>query len=101
MSLGTFAQNVVNLAVESCLISDLHTILAPSAVIRMSEQRLKQLASESEDVQLERQSYQHQVDILLSGLQKCQQFRPHERTGKFPPKDAIDRARANYYLANC
>ncbi|KAK8014232.1 hypothetical protein PG990_007528 [Apiospora arundinis] len=80
MSLGTFAQNVVNLAVESCLISDLHTILAPSAVIRMSEQRLKQLASESEDVQLERQSYQHQVDILLSGLQKCQQFRPHERT---------------------
>ncbi|KAK9785996.1 putative P-loop containing nucleoside triphosphate hydrolase protein [Seiridium cardinale] len=80
ISLGAFAQNVVSLAVENCLISDLHTILTPSVVIRMSEERLRELASESEDVQVERQALQHEVNILRSGLRKCQQSRPHERT---------------------
>ncbi|TGJ86876.1 hypothetical protein E0Z10_g1904 [Xylaria hypoxylon] len=81
MSLGTFAQNVVNLAAENCLISDLHTILTPSMVVRMKEERLKELASESEDVQGKRQALRHQIDILRSGLRICQQARHHERTG--------------------
>ncbi len=72
---------MVNLAVENCLISDLPTILTPSTVIRMSEERLKELASESEDVQAERKVLQYEVSILRAGLRKCQQFRPHERTG--------------------
>ncbi|KAI1757990.1 P-loop containing nucleoside triphosphate hydrolase protein [Xylaria castorea] len=80
ISLGAFAQNVVNLAVENCLISDLHTILTPQMVFRMSEERLKELASESEAVQSKRQALQHEVNMLRSGLRKCQQSRPHERT---------------------
>jgi hypothetical protein len=81
LSLNTFTANVINLAVENCLISDLPTILTPSTVIRMSEERLKELASESEEVQLERQTLLHEVKILRSGLEKCQRSRQHERTG--------------------
>ncbi|KAH8203363.1 hypothetical protein TruAng_002458 [Truncatella angustata] len=80
ISLGTFAQNVVNLAVENCLISDLPNILTPSMVIEMSDERLKMLASESEDIQAERYTLQHEVNILISGLRKCSQCRPHQRT---------------------
>ncbi|KAJ2997100.1 hypothetical protein NUW58_g767 [Xylaria curta] len=81
ISLETFAQNVVNLAVENCLISDLHTILTPSMVVRMTEKRLRELASESEDIRTKRQSIQHEIKILRSGLNKCQQSRPPQRTG--------------------
>lgn len=83
MSLKTFAENVVNLAVENCLISDLPTILTPSMVIRMSEDELKHLVSESEEVQAERLRLQHEVKILGEGLKKCQKSRLHERTGLF------------------
>ena len=72
---------MVNLAVESCLISDLPTILTPSMVIRMSEERLKELASESEDVQINRQVLQDEVKVLRAGLKECQRSRRHERTG--------------------
>lgn len=81
LSLRTFAENVVNLAVESCLISDLPTIMTPSMVIRMDEERLKELASESEDVQLERNVLQREVKILREGLKKCRMARLHERAG--------------------
>lgn len=81
ISLTTFAENVVNLAVESCLISDLPTIMTPSMVIRMDEERLKELVSESEDVRLERNALQQEVKILREGLKKCQMARLHERTG--------------------
>jgi hypothetical protein len=72
---------VVNLAVESCLISDLPAIMTPSMVIRMDQERLKELASESEDTQLERNVLQQEVKILREGLGKCRMARVHERTG--------------------
>ncbi|KAI8953005.1 P-loop containing nucleoside triphosphate hydrolase protein [Xylaria longipes] len=80
ISLQTFAQNVVNLAVENCLISDLHNILTPRTVFRMSEERLKELASESEEVLSKRQALQDEIDMLRSGLRICQRSRPLKRT---------------------
>ncbi|KAI1873115.1 uncharacterized protein JN550_003368 [Neoarthrinium moseri] len=80
ISLGTFAHNMVNLAVENCLISDLQNILTPSMVMQMSNERLEMLASESEAVQAERYTLQHEVNILTSGLRECTQCRPHQRT---------------------
>ncbi|KAI2626171.1 P-loop containing nucleoside triphosphate hydrolase protein [Xylaria nigripes] len=52
ISLGKFAQNVVNLVAENCLISDLHTILAPSMI----------LAFECEDIRKKRKSLQCDID---------------------------------------
>lgn len=71
----------MNLAVENCLISDIPTILTPSIVIRMSEEQLKKLASESKEVQMKRDKLQQEVKILRAGLKECQRFRPAERTG--------------------
>lgn len=71
----------MNLATENCLISELPKILTPKIVIHMDEERVRDLASESEDVQTERHQLQHEIKILSEGLKKCQRFRPHERTG--------------------
>ncbi|KAI0970580.1 P-loop containing nucleoside triphosphate hydrolase protein [Xylaria arbuscula] len=81
ISLETFAQNVVNLAAENCLISDLHTILTPSMVVRMNEDLLVELASESEGVQVKRRVLQHEAEILREGLSKCRRSRPPQRGG--------------------
>lgn len=81
------------MAVESCLIADLPTILTPSMVIRMSEERLKELASESEDVQINRQVLQDEVKILRAGLKECQRSRPHERTGALGALNDLVRAK--------
>ncbi|KAI0520771.1 hypothetical protein F5B22DRAFT_644515 [Xylaria bambusicola] len=76
ISLRAFAQNVVNLVAENCLISDLHSILIPSLFVRMDEDRLKELASESEDIRVQKATLQHKISILREGLLKCR----HSRT---------------------
>lgn len=81
ISLRTFAENVINLAVENCLISELPSILTPLGVVRMDEAQLKELTSESEDIQTKRQELQQEIRILSEGLKKCQRSCPHERTG--------------------
>ncbi|TRX93943.1 hypothetical protein FHL15_005021 [Xylaria flabelliformis] len=78
ISLGTFAQNVVNLVAENCLVSDLHTILTPSIVVRLNEERLKELASESDEVRGKRKTLQHEIGILREGLMKCRRSRPRQ-----------------------
>lgn len=83
MSLRTFTENVINLAVENCLICDIPTILTPAKVDQMSENRLRELAAESNEVLSERKTLQAQVDILRDGLQKCERHRPREMTGPF------------------
>ncbi|ETS81767.1 hypothetical protein PFICI_06769 [Pestalotiopsis fici W106-1] len=80
MSLRTFADNVVNLAAENCLISEIPDILTSMMVVQMSEERLQEIASESEDIQMERSQLQHEVEILREGLKKCQRSRVHEKT---------------------
>jgi hypothetical protein len=81
MSLRTFTENVINLAAENCLICDISSILTLGIVDRMSQDSLKKLAAESEDVQLERTTLQDQVEVLRDGLNKCQSHRPREKTG--------------------
>jgi hypothetical protein len=71
----------VNLAVENCLISDLSAILTPSMVVRMSEEHLQELASESEDVQMKRKTLQAEIEIIRAGLEKCKRSRLHGRIG--------------------
>ncbi|KAK4246304.1 P-loop containing nucleoside triphosphate hydrolase protein [Corynascus novoguineensis] len=76
MSLRTFIDNIINLAAESCLIRDIPTILTPMKVDAMSANTLEELASESEEVQIQRRRLEDEVKILREGLRKCQR---HER----------------------
>ncbi|KAJ9138988.1 Interferon-induced GTP-binding protein Mx3 [Coniochaeta hoffmannii] len=78
MSLGIFTDNVINLAIENCIVCDIPNILTTTEVGGMKEDRLKALASESEEVQAQRIMLQEQVDILRHGLQKCKQHKPRE-----------------------
>ncbi|KAI0483751.1 hypothetical protein F4859DRAFT_410728 [Xylaria cf. heliscus] len=62
----------------------------------MDEGRLKELASESEHVRLKRKVLQQEIDVLRSGLRKCQRSRLHERTGEsiheLPPVNDLPNA---------
>jgi hypothetical protein len=82
MSLRTFVDNVINLAVESCLVRDIPDVLTPRKVGEMNSDRLKQLASESEELQERRQTLQEQVDILRDALRVCNKLKPREPTGE-------------------
>jgi hypothetical protein len=72
--------NVVNLAVESCLISDVENILTARKVDAMSVDTLKELASESEETQTNRRRLEEEVRILREGLRKCQKHKPRAPT---------------------
>lgn len=80
MALRTFIDNVINLAVESCLVSDIPNILAPTKVNGMSPERLIKLAAETEEVQSERQLLEEQANLLREALSKCQQHKHRELT---------------------
>jgi hypothetical protein len=68
--------NVANLAVESCLVSDVENILTARKVDAMSVDTLKELASESEETRMNRTRLENEVRILREGLRKCQKHKP-------------------------
>ncbi|KAJ3531839.1 hypothetical protein NM208_g8704 [Fusarium decemcellulare] len=84
MSRRTFTDNIINLAIESCLVCDVPEILTPTAVDRMSRERLQELAAESEDTTSRRKNLQEEVDILRQGLAQCRRYRPRTVTGEYP-----------------
>jgi hypothetical protein len=49
----------------------------------MSEEMLRELASETDEVKTKRAHLQSEADILRAGLSKCQKYRPREMTGAF------------------
>ncbi|OLN95269.1 Interferon-induced GTP-binding protein MxB [Colletotrichum chlorophyti] len=72
MTLRTFTDNLINLAIESCLIRDMHSILTPMHVNSMSDERLAELAAESEEglnnvagTSLERPRAQQLLPLIL------------------------------------
>ncbi|AEO70592.1 uncharacterized protein THITE_2156327 [Thermothielavioides terrestris NRRL 8126] len=81
MSLRTFVDNIINLAVEGCLVCDLPNILTPRKVDKMSADQLTELAAESDEVQSQRMVLRREVRILREGLRRCQRNRPRELTG--------------------
>ncbi|KAM0326699.1 hypothetical protein ACHAQA_006570 [Verticillium albo-atrum] len=76
MSRRTFTENVAYLALESCLVSRVPDILTPSKVNRMDDERVEDLALESEDVLSERKMLQTQADLLKNALNICRRYRP-------------------------
>ena len=73
---------VVNLAVENCLISEVPNILTARKVDAMTVDELKELASESEETQMNRSRLLDEVRILKEGYRKCQKHKPRESTAQ-------------------
>ncbi|OHE96944.1 dynamin family protein [Colletotrichum orchidophilum] len=76
ISLRTFTDNLINLAIETCLIRDLPNILTPRDVSSMSDARLAELAAESEEVRQYRVQLQEDITMLKKGLEQCRRYKP-------------------------
>lgn len=74
--------NIINLAIESCLVSDIPDILTPSKVSAMSDEKLEELAAENADIQDRRRHLTVDIKILGNALSLCQKYRPRGTTGK-------------------
>ncbi|KAH7303632.1 P-loop containing nucleoside triphosphate hydrolase protein [Stachybotrys elegans] len=79
-SLGTFIENVINLAIESCLVCDVASIFTPTLVNSMNEERLIELASESPEVRSKRVQMQKEVQTLTEGFKLVSRERHRPRT---------------------
>lgn len=86
MSRRTFTETIINLAIESCLVCGIPDILTPAQVDGMSEDRLKELATESEDMTARREILEEEIGILREGLAQCRAKRPRPVTGE---KDSV------------
>ncbi|KAH6886276.1 P-loop containing nucleoside triphosphate hydrolase protein [Thelonectria olida] len=85
----TFTENVINLAVESCLICDIPNILTPTQVDSMTEKRLKELALEPEDVQSRREHLEKEIEALREGKELCYKYRPRTVTARPSPGSSV------------
>src|SRR3569833_1514199 len=83
MSLRTFTENVIILAVENCLISELPSILASSIIHEMDEEKLTTLAAESSDLRQERFDSERDIRVLTEGLRICKKNRPRQSAGEY------------------
>ncbi len=73
---------VVNLAVENCLVSEIPNILTARKVDEMTDDERKELASESEETQMNRSRLLDEVGILREGHRMCQKHKPRESRGQ-------------------
>ncbi|KAK3363194.1 P-loop containing nucleoside triphosphate hydrolase protein [Lasiosphaeria hispida] len=85
MSLKVFANNVVILALENCLISEMPEILTPDKVQDMSDETVISLASESKQIKREREELLDQLAKLQAGFAACQEYRPRRTVDLSPP----------------
>ncbi|KAI1498932.1 P-loop containing nucleoside triphosphate hydrolase protein [Biscogniauxia marginata] len=80
LSLRTFTENMVVLAIENCLIRDLPLIFTTETVNQMEDSELERLASESPGIRQERTEIRAEHDILKKGLQLCKKFKARNST---------------------
>ncbi|KAH0428256.1 hypothetical protein CcaCcLH18_09146 [Colletotrichum camelliae] len=85
MALRTFTDNLINLALESCLIQELPGIMTPKAVNEMDDKRLAELAAESEEIRERRTQLQTDIKLLKQGLDQCRRHRPRGVTREKGP----------------
>lgn len=73
MSLQNFANNVMTLALENCLISDIPNGLTPDTVIDMSDLVVGSLGPESELTTKQRDESRIRLQTLQHSLAVCQE----------------------------
>ena len=82
MSLKTFTDNIIILAIENCLICELPSILEPNMVNTLTDDEIKELVSERPEVTEEREHLRKGLAALTKGLSACRRHRPLEVRGK-------------------
>lgn len=68
-ALEVFVSNVAMLAIENCLIKDLSATFDPNLVVEMSDEKLANIASESEETRIQRTELRQRLAVLEGGKQ--------------------------------
>ncbi|OAR01773.1 hypothetical protein LLEC1_05146 [Akanthomyces lecanii] len=76
LSRRTFTDNIINLAVESCLIRRIQHIFTPTSVSEMNDDRVKELAKESDHVVTRREALKKETAKLKEALKYCNRYKP-------------------------
>jgi len=76
MSLSTFTENIMILAVENCLIRKIPDMFASTMITSMEDEVLAKLGSETRKVREERETLQLDLSVLEGGLRECKKYRP-------------------------
>ncbi|KAI9717664.1 MAG: hypothetical protein M1812_004609 [Candelaria pacifica] len=71
VALHVFVDNMTSLAVENCLLDGLEDLLSPYKVAAMTDEELRGLAAETQDVQDVRIREEERCKVLDSGLTIC------------------------------
>ncbi|KAK4070976.1 uncharacterized protein Triagg1_6343 [Trichoderma aggressivum f. europaeum] len=87
MSRRTFTDNVVHLVLENCLISKLPDIFNPRVVTQMSEEILKRLAEESDEVKRERSQLADEIEKLKTDFPEAVVEKTPKRDTDAPKTD--------------
>ncbi|CEJ93631.1 hypothetical protein VHEMI09208 [[Torrubiella] hemipterigena] len=86
MSRRTYTDNIINLAVERCLVYDLPNLFSPLKVGQLTDEKIMELAAESQDAQAQRAQLTQEVATLRKGLEKCRRWRPRSDPGQPQPR---------------
>lgn len=81
MSLRTFTDNLINLAIESCLVQELDSIFTSGSVATMIDEELSTFASEEEGVINRRSQLVTDIALLKEGLGLCRRNMPRNVKG--------------------
>lgn len=76
MALRTFTDNLINLAIESCLVQDLPSLFTPRIVNSMDDRKLAEFAAESKGVCDYRSQLREDIKLLKQGLEQCRRYKP-------------------------
>ncbi|KAK4446995.1 P-loop containing nucleoside triphosphate hydrolase protein [Podospora aff. communis PSN243] len=76
LSLKTFTNNIMILALENCLLSGIPEILTADKIHDLSDDEVTALAAESKHIMAEREKLDNELRRLYKGFEACKQYRP-------------------------
>ncbi|KAB5535384.1 P-loop containing nucleoside triphosphate hydrolase protein [Coniochaeta sp. 2T2.1] len=88
-SIATFINNIVILAIENCLVSELPSILDPSAVGRMEDIKIARLVTEQPDIREVREHLESEIALLRNSLNVCERHLPMTPLSRKIPSDDV------------
>ena len=92
----TFADNVIILGVERCLLNGLEQVLTPSSVYKMKSNTLEILASESLNDMESRAANKARLTVLLDAQQTCKHYAYRQFIQR--PKASISSPEPNHHI---
>ena len=78
----TLVDNFSVLAVENCVISDLANCLSPEKVMKLDDALVSNIASETEESQIERRRTTEKLRTLNEGMLTLNRFSRHKLAGQ-------------------